>query len=259
MSADGGIGIVIAEGRPLYRRGLAALLRSHPGWSVLAEEDSGADAVAAALRCVPAVVVLDLELRQPDATETTRRIVAACPGVGVLVLTRYDDDRAVFQALCAGALGHLDKGAVHAEVVAAVSAVANGEAVVGPGVARRIVEFFAGQRAGAPEPEPLTGREAEVLNLVAAGWSPADIAKVLVLTATAVRRQVTAVVGKLQEAHRPLGGLWDAEAPRPAPVPDGPSHPADRPRHAGDGPQQLGDGPGRGTPRRRGARRGRRR
>jgi DNA-binding NarL/FixJ family response regulator len=238
MNGDDGARIVVAEARPLYRRGLSALLRGQPGWLVVAEEDSGATAMAAVVRSRPDVVVLDLELPGPGGIETTRQIVGACPDVGVLVLARFDDDRALFQALCAGARGHLHKGALHGEIVAAVSAVADGDAVLGPGVARRVVEFFGGLHpAGAPEPEPLTGRETEVLNLVAAGWSPADIAKVLVLTAPALRAHVTAVVGKLQAAHRPgPTGLWEPDATTPVPV---------------DGPRRAGS-------RRRGSRRGRR-
>jgi DNA-binding NarL/FixJ family response regulator len=229
MNVDAGVRIVVAEGRPLYRRALAALLRSYPGWVVVAEEDSGLDASGAALRLQPDVVVLDLELVSPDGIETTRRVIAACPGAGVLVLTRFGDDRALFEALGAGARGHLHKGAVHAEIVAAVAAVANGDAVVGPGVARRLVEFFA-----SPHTERLSSREAEVLNLVAAGWSTADIAKVLVLSAPVVRGHVTAVVGKLQAVHRA--------------GPDGPG--------TADGPP---GGTRPATSRRRGSRRGRRR
>ena len=237
--SDGGVRILVVEGRPLYRRGLAALLRGHPGWSVVAEEDSGTGAIAAAVRSEPDVVVVDLELPSPDGIETTRRLVAACPGVGVLVLTRFDDDHALFEALCAGARGHLHKGAVHGDIVAAVSGVAAGDAVLGSGVARRVVEFFGGsQSAGTAVAPALSGRETEVLNLVAAGWSTADIAKVLVLTEPAVRGQVTAVVAKLQAAHRPEpNGLWDPAGALEGPVP------VDRPRRTGS--RRRGTGRGR--------------
>jgi DNA-binding NarL/FixJ family response regulator len=193
------------------------------------------------VRVHPDLVVLDLDLPRREGIDTTRQIVTAAPGVGVLVMTRFADDRVVFEALCAGARGHLDKGALHGEIVAAVSAVANGDAVLGPGVARLLVDFFGGRvPAGAAEPEPLTGREHEVVNLVAAGWSTADIAKVLVLTEPVVRGHITAAVGKLQVAHRSEpGGLWDAADGEVTPVP------VDRPRRA--------------APRRRGTRRGRRR
>jgi DNA-binding NarL/FixJ family response regulator len=241
MNGDGVVRIVVAEGRPLYRRGLAALLRGHPGWSVVAEEDSGTGAIASTVRVHPDLVVLDLELPRSEGIETTRQIVGAAPGVGVLVMTRFADDRAVFEALCAGARGHLDKGAVHGEIVAAVSAVANGDAVLGPGVARLLVDFFGGRPAeGAADCEPLTGREHEIVNLVAAGWSTGDIAKVLVLTAPVVRAHITAAVVKLQAAHRPEPtGLWDAA--------DGEVTPA------------VVEPPRRAAPRRRGTRRGRRR
>ena len=238
--SDGGVRIVIAEGRPLYRRGLAALLRGHPGWVVVAEEDSGTAAIAAAVHAEPDVVVVDLELSRPDGIETTRQLVGARPGLGVLVLTRFDDDSALFDAVCAGARGHLHKAAVHAEIVAAVSAVANGDAVLGAGVARRLADFFAGPRPAVTVGTPaLTGRETEVLNLVAAGWSIPDIAKVLVLGAPVVRGHITAVVAKLQAAHGPgPDGLWDAAGAVERPAP------ADRPRRTGS---------------RRGSRRGRRR
>jgi DNA-binding NarL/FixJ family response regulator len=237
--SDGGVRILVVEGRPLYRRGLAALLRGHPGWSVVAEEDSGTGALDAAVRSEPDVVVLDLDLSSPDGIETTRRLVVVCPGVGVLALTRFDDDRTLFEALCAGARGHLHKGAVHGDIVAAVSRVAGGDAVLGPGVARRVIDFFGGhQPAGTRVSEPLSGRETEVLNLVAAGWSIGDIAKVLVLTVPAVRGHVTTVVAKLQAAHRPEpDGLWNPTGALNGPVP------VDRPRRTGT--RRRGTGRGR--------------
>ena len=139
-----------------------------------------------------------------DGIEATRRIVAGQPDVGVLVLTMYDDDGSVFAAMRAGARGYLLKGADQDEIVRAVSGIVGGEAIFGPTVARRIIDFFAD-----PRPRPtqavfpeLTAREHEVLDLIAAGRSNADVAKTLVLSPKTVRNHVSAIFAKLQVAGR---------------------------------------------------------
>jgi DNA-binding NarL/FixJ family response regulator len=206
--ADSRVRIVVADGHPLYRRGLATLLAAQPGWAVVAQEDSGVGAAAAVLETHPDLVVLDLGVPHLDVVEATRRIVATDPAIGVLLVSRRDDSETAFAAIRAGAAGYLLKTANDAETLRAVATVAAGAAVVGPSVARRVIEFFAIR--GAAE---LSGREREILDLVAAGWGDADIAKVLVLTTAAVRAHVTAVTGRLRAA-----GAGDPERPRILPV-----------------------------------------
>jgi DNA-binding NarL/FixJ family response regulator len=197
--------IVVAEDHPLYRRALTALLGEQPGWSVVAEAEDGVGAVTAAHAAQPDVVVMDLRLPGLDGIEATRRIVAASPHIAVLVLTMYDDDASVFAAMRAGARGYLLKGADQADIVRAVAAVAQGEAIFGSPVARRIIEFFAVHRpAAVPEivfPQ-LTAREHEVLDLIAAGRSNADLAAALVLSPKTVRNHVSNIFTKLHVADR---------------------------------------------------------
>ena len=199
------LSIVVAEDHPLYRRALVTLLDAPSGWQVVAEAEDGAGAVAEAHATQPDVVLMDLKLPGLDGIEATRKIVAASPHIAVLVLTMYDDDTSVFAAMRAGARGYLLKGADQAEIVRAVADVADGGAIFGPSVARRVIEFFATPHpAAAPEvvfPE-LTAREHEVLDLIAAGRSNADVAARLVLSPKTVRNHVSNIFAKLHVADR---------------------------------------------------------
>jgi DNA-binding NarL/FixJ family response regulator len=107
MSTGRAVRIVVADDHPLYRRGLATLLRSQEGWEVVAEEETGIGAVTASHATQPDIVVMDLNMPGLDGIEATRRIVTTSPHVGVLVLTMYDDDGSVFAAMRAGARGYL--------------------------------------------------------------------------------------------------------------------------------------------------------
>jgi DNA-binding NarL/FixJ family response regulator len=196
--------LLVADDHPLYRRGLAALLDAHDGWSVVATAEDGLAAVTEAHAHDPDVVVMDINMPKVDGIEATRRIVAASPRVSVLVLTMYDDDESVFAAMRAGARGYVLKGADHADIVRAVAAVARGEAIFGPSVATRIVEFFAAPRRSvdaATFPQ-LGQREHDVLDLIAAGRNNNDIAAALGLSTKTVRNHVSNIFAKLQVADR---------------------------------------------------------
>ena len=199
------LSVVVAEDHPLFRRALVALLADTPGWQVVAEAEDGVGAVTAAHAAQPDVVVMDLKLPGLDGIEATRRIVAASPHIAVLVLTMYDDDASVFEAMRAGARGYLLKGADQAEIVRAVADVADGGAIFGPSVARRVIEYFATPRpAVVPDavfPE-LTAREHEVLHLIAAGRRNAEVAAELVLSPKTVRNHVSNIFAKLHVADR---------------------------------------------------------
>jgi DNA-binding NarL/FixJ family response regulator len=207
--------IVVAEDHPLFRRALVALLAGHPGWQVVAEVEDGISAVTAVHAEQPDVVLMDLKLPELDGIEATRRIVGASPHVAVLVLTMYDDDTSVFEAMRAGARGYLLKGADEAEIVRAVADVADGGAIFGPSVARRVVEFFAAPRPSAPPevvfPE-LTAREHEVLDLIAAGRSNTDVAVTLVLSPKTVRNHVSNIFAKLHVVDRSAAIIKAREA-----------------------------------------------
>lgn len=200
----GPLRIVVADDHPLYRRGLSTLLGAKDGWEVVAEVADGIGAVTASRATSPHVVVMDLNMPGLDGIEATRRIVARQPDIGVLVLTMYDDDTSVFAAMRAGARGYLLKGADQDEIVRAVTALRSGEAIFGPSVARRIIDFFAAPRQRTPEiifPE-LSAREHEVLDLIAAGRSNTDVAEALFLSPKTVRNHVSAIFAKLQVADR---------------------------------------------------------
>jgi DNA-binding NarL/FixJ family response regulator len=197
--------VVVAEDHPLFRQAVVDLLGGQAGWQVVAEAEDGPGAVTAAHQGQPDVVVMDLKLPTLDGIEATRRIVAASPHIAVLVLTMYDDDESVFEAMRAGARGYLLKGAGQAEIVRAVADVAAGGAVFGSAVARRVLDYFAAPRPPAvPDavfPE-LTVREREVLGLIAAGRNNADVAAELVLSPKTVRNHVSNIFAKLHVADR---------------------------------------------------------
>jgi DNA-binding NarL/FixJ family response regulator len=199
------LSIMVAEDHPLFRRALVTLLDTPPGWHVVAEAEDGISAVTAAHAAQPDVVLMDLQMPGLDGIEATRRIVAASPHIAVLVVTMYDDDASVFAAMRAGARGYLLKGADQAEIVRAVADVADGGAIFGPSVARRVIDFFAAVRPAAiPDtvfPE-LTAREHEVLDLIAAGRSNSDVASALVLSPKTVRNHVSNIFAKLHVADR---------------------------------------------------------
>jgi DNA-binding NarL/FixJ family response regulator len=198
------IGVLLADDHPLYRRGLRQLLETVDGVTVVGEVEDGAAAVEAAKDLQPDVVVMDLNMPGMDGVEATRRVVSASPHIGVLVVTMHDDDDSVFAAMRAGARGYLLKGADAAEIARAVQAVAGGEAIFGPSVARRVLDWFAAPRPAAVTavfPE-LTEREHEVLDLIAAGRNNPDIAATLVLSPKTVRNHVSNIFTKLQVADR---------------------------------------------------------
>ncbi|MGY1846253.1 MULTISPECIES: response regulator [unclassified Blastococcus] len=202
-SSEEPLRVVVVDDHPVYRDGLAMLLGSVPGLLVVGTAADGIDAVALAREEQPDVVVMDVQMPRLDGIEATRRITTESPSVGVVVLTMSEDDGTVFAAVRAGARGYLLKGADQEEVVRAVTTVASGGAVFGAALARRITDFFAAGPAGPGSAFPqLTAREREVLDLVAAGRSNAQIAAALYLSPKTVRNNVSNVLSKLQVTDR---------------------------------------------------------
>jgi DNA-binding NarL/FixJ family response regulator len=170
---------------------------------VVATAADGAEAVAVARQEQPDVMVMDVQMPVLDGIEATRRITSETPSVGVVVLTMSEDDGTVFSAVRAGARGYLLKGADQEEVVRAITTVARGGAVFGAALARRVAEFFSAVPSGPETAFPqLTAREREVLDLVAAGRSNAQIAAALYLSPKTVRNNVSNVLTKLQVTDR---------------------------------------------------------
>jgi DNA-binding NarL/FixJ family response regulator len=196
--------VLLADDHPVFRKGLSALLTSLPGTTVVGEAAGGEEAVALAASSAPDVVVMDLNMPDLNGVEATRRILAERPTTMVLVLTMSEDDESVFAAMRAGARGYLLKGSDTDEVLAAITAVARGEAIFGRTVAQRILAFLTRPLSVFDTqlfPE-LSPREREVLDLLAAGVSNADIAKRLYLSPKTVRNHVSSVFSKLQVADR---------------------------------------------------------
>jgi DNA-binding NarL/FixJ family response regulator len=196
--------VVVADDHETFRAGLIALLQTAPGVEVVGEAATGEAGLDVVRDVQPDVVLMDVNLPGIDGVEATRRIVDAHPHVAVLVLTMHDDDETVFAAVRAGARGYLLKGAPRAELVRAVTAVAAGEAIFGPAIARRLVAFF-DRPPARPDPAAfpeLTDREREILELIARGRSNAEITAELVLSPKTVRNHVSNVFSKLQVRDR---------------------------------------------------------
>jgi DNA-binding NarL/FixJ family response regulator len=197
------IRVLLVDDHPVVRRGLHALLDSLEDVVVVGEAADGESASRAAQLGAPDVVLMDIQLPGIDGLEATRRVLAARPQTAVLVLTMFDDDATVFAAMQAGARGYLLKGAEQDEIARALRAVVAGEAIFGPGVASRVLAFFAGATLAAPTAFPeLTERERQILELLAAGRRTAAIGQALHLAPKTVSNHLTVIFGKLQVASR---------------------------------------------------------
>ncbi len=196
--------VLVVDDHQLFREGVRALLGSLPGTLVVGEADCGADAIELARTLAPDVVLMDVQMTDMNGLEATRRILAAQPGVGIIVVTMFDDDETVFAAMRAGARGYVLKGAGQAELVRAIEAVARGEALYGPRIAERILQFFQASRRDMPlDAFPdLTDREREVLDQIAKGLGNAAIARRLAIAEKTVRNHVSSIFSKLHVTDR---------------------------------------------------------
>ena len=201
--SDQSIRILIADDHPVFRFGLRALLESQPDLEVLAEVDSGEEAVQLVKELQPDVVLMDVNMPGMNGIEATRQITAANSDAAILIITMLDDDT-VFTAMQAGARGYLLKGAQGEETLRAIRAVANGEVIFSPGVAEQMMAYFARGMKTTPEaPFPdLTQRESEIVELLAQGLTNAAIAEKLVLSPKTIRNNVSNIFSKLQVATR---------------------------------------------------------
>jgi DNA-binding NarL/FixJ family response regulator len=137
------IRVLVADDHPVFRRGMRAILGAEPDTELVGEATDGEEAVARALELRPDVILMDLNMPKMTGIEATRRILEACPDTAILILTMFEDDKSIFAAMRAGARGYVLKGADGTETLWAIRAVANGEAIFGPTIARRLAGYFA--------------------------------------------------------------------------------------------------------------------
>ena len=207
------IRVLIADDHPLFRDGMHGLLDSVEDTEVVGEAATGEEAVGLAAEARPDVILMDIKMPGINGIEATREVLSKNPNIGILVVTMLEDDDSVFAAMRAGARGYLLKGAEQAEVLRAIRAVANGEAIFGPGIARRVMGLFSVEKPRATQAFPeLTEREQEILRLIASGHGNAEISSELFLSLKTVQNHVSNIFRKLQVADRAQAAIRAREA-----------------------------------------------
>ncbi len=199
------IQVILADDQPLIRAGLRRLIDQTPGIDVAGEAGTGAEAVQLTRDTGPDVVIMDIRMPGMDGIEATQLITAGDTDARVLVLTTFDDDDYVYGALRAGASGFLVKDMALDDILTAIRVVAAGDAIIAPGVTRRLIGQFAADPRPGCKPRELTGitdREREVLRLVGLGMSNAEIAAALYITAGTAKTHVARLLAKLDARDR---------------------------------------------------------
>jgi len=230
--AEAPIRLLIVDDQPLIRRGLSMMLATEAGIEVVAQAADGIEAVSQALQTHPDVIVMDLQMPRASGVVATREITARLPATRVVVLTTYDDDELVFEAIRAGAQAYLLKDASEAEVLETIRAVHRGESRLSPAIARKVMEQFRtmaartpggpaaastdlpaslgeapeealrGPSSARPVDEPLTDKETRILALIAQGKSNKQIAAAVFLAEGTVKNYVSRIMDKLHASSR---------------------------------------------------------
>jgi DNA-binding NarL/FixJ family response regulator len=194
--------VLLCDDQALVRSGFRMILEAREDIEVVGEAEDGAQALELTWRHLPDVILMDVRMPRIDGVEATRRLVRAGAEARIVILTTFDLDEYVYEALRACASGFLLKDTKPAELVEAIRVVARGDALLAPAVTRRLLDRFAHALPGPPEPLPpeleeLTEREREVLGLLAGGLSNAELAERLVLSETTVKTHVSSILRKL--------------------------------------------------------------
>ena len=215
--------VLIADDQALVRAGFRVVLEAHDGITVVGEASDGAEAIYLAARRKPDVVLMDIRMPELDGIEATRRIVAATDEdkpTRVLMLTTFDLNEYVYEALRAGASGFLLKDVPPEQLAAGIRVIAEGEALLAPSITKRLIQEFAAAPRAAPPPaglDELTARELEVFKLVARGLSNAEIAAELIVSETTVKTHVARVLMKLGVRDRVQAVIFAYESGLVAP------------------------------------------
>lgn len=195
--------VLIADDHPVFRDGLRLLMDATLDTECVGEAAAGDEAVALASSLRPDIILMDIQMPGLNGIEATRRIHAANPEIRVVVVTMYEDDASLFAAMRAGARGYVLKGASRDDILRAIRGVGSGDAIFGPAIAQRLINFFAVPRqASLPVFPELTSREFETLELISQGKNNTEIAGRLSLSQKTVRNNVSTILNKLHVADR---------------------------------------------------------
>jgi len=218
------IRVLIADDQALVRSGFRMIVEARDDLEVVGEAENGAQAIELARELAPDVVLMDVRMPVLDGVEATRRLLEAGSEARVIILTTFDLDEYVFEALRAGASGFLLKDVQPAQLVEAIRVVASGEALLAPSITRRLLDRFAAsfdasERGTPSELDSLTPRELEILRLIAGGLTNAEIARELFVSETTVKTHVSSVLRKLHLRDRVQAVVlaYEAGLVRPGP------------------------------------------
>jgi DNA-binding NarL/FixJ family response regulator len=200
--------VLLVDDQTLFRVGLAGLLSDDARIEIVGQASNGAEAVELAASLKPDVVLMDLQMPKMDGIEATRQIVAASPGIRILILTAYELDSYVIQALKAGASGYVLKDARPDAIISSLMAVMSGERVMASAVANRVLEMLTGTTTSRDFYDGMTGREIEVLRLLATGMANKQIAYQLTISEKTVRNHVSNMYEKLHVYDRAQAVLY---------------------------------------------------
>lgn len=227
------IRVLVADDQSMVRAGFRMLLSGEPDIEVVAEASNGLEAVDEAARLRPTVVLMDIRMPQLDGLQATRRILAADEAARVLILTTFDLDEYVYEALRSGASGFVLKDDPPEQLLAAIRVVADGEALLSPAITKRVIEKFTRLAHAKPprELEQLTEREVDVFRLIARGLSNAEISEELYISDATVKTHITHILQKLNLRDRVQAvvlahqtGLFGADTNLRSPGLDGRAH-----------------------------------